>query len=159
VIAKLLAWVHAPRDVPASRMPHLSRVAMHHLENESTSLVPTPIRAEAARCIGLNPANNSNAIRDLFALDFDINHRASRDDPADGSFVTTSGYALYFHVHTRSRYMSRARRCASGYLSFPPAKPALQVRGAAPGAAERSSKRRSSVRLTRRHRDPLRLPR
>ncbi|HTA47378.1 MAG TPA: DUF1592 domain-containing protein [Bryobacteraceae bacterium] len=73
----------------------------------------------------LNRAEYSNAIRDLFHLDFDVKPLLPGDDTADGSF---DNFADVLSISTEhlERYMSVSRQITRLATGLPPAQPSTQ---------------------------------
>src|SRR5882672_4137087 len=96
------------------------------LENEIDSAWaanPNPGRINAVH--RLNRAEYKNAIRDLFALDFDVKPLLPGDETADGSF---DNFADVLSISTASveRYMSVARQITRLAVGLPPTNPGLE---------------------------------
>ena len=124
VIAKLRAGSMPPQGMPRADAATYRAIATA-LENEidrAWFARPNPGRIGAVH--RLNRAEYSNAIRDLFALDFDVKPLLPGDDTADGSFDNFAD-TLSISTSHLERYMSVARQITRLATGLPPAKPAL----------------------------------
>ncbi len=124
VIAKLRAGSMPPQGMPRADAATYRAIATA-LESEidrAWFARPNPGRIGAVH--RLNRAEYSNAIRDLFALDFDVKPLLPGDDTADGSFDNFAD-TLSISTSHLERYMSVARQITRLATGMPPAKPAL----------------------------------
>jgi mono/diheme cytochrome c family protein len=124
VIAKLRAGSMPPQGMPRADAATYKAVATA-MENEIDKAWlarPNPGRIGAVH--RLNRAEYSNAIRDLFALDFDVKPLLPGDDTADGSFDNFAD-TLSISTDHLERYMSVARQVTRLATGLPPTKPAL----------------------------------
>lgn len=124
VIAKLRAGSMPPQGMPRADAATYRAVATS-LENDLDKAwfaKPNPGRIGAVH--RLNRAEYSNAIRDLFAIDFDVKPLLPGDDTADGSFDNFADTLSISTAHLE-RYMSVARQVTRLATGLPPAKPAL----------------------------------
>jgi hypothetical protein len=84
---------------------------------------PNPGRVSAVH--RLNRAEYSNAIRDLFALDFDVKPLLPGDETADGSF-DNFGDVLSISTAHLERYLSVARQVTRLATGLPPTNPRME---------------------------------
>ena len=125
VIAKLRAGSMPPPGMPRADAATYSAVA-RTLENEidqAWMASPNPGRASAVH--RLNRSEYSRAIRDLFALDFDVKPLLPGDETADGSF-DNFGDVLSISTAHLERYLSVARQVTRLATGLPPASPKLE---------------------------------
>ncbi len=122
VVAKLRAG-----SMPPPKMPRADdatyRVIASTLENEldkTWEAKPNPGRISAVH--RLNRMEYNNAIRDLFALDFDVKALLPGDDTADGSFDNFADVLSVSTTHLE-RYMSVARQVTRLAVGLPPVGP------------------------------------
>jgi mono/diheme cytochrome c family protein len=122
VVAKLRAG-----SMPPPKMPRADeatyRVIASTLENEldkAWAAKPNPGRISAVH--RLNRMEYNNAIRDLFALDFDVKALLPGDDTADGSFDNFADVLSVSTTHLE-RYMSVARQVTRLAVGLPPTGP------------------------------------
>ena len=122
VVAKLRAG-----SMPPPKMPRADeatyRVIASTLENEldkAWEAKPNPGRISAVH--RLNRMEYNNAIRDLFALDFDVTALLPGDDTADGSFDNFADVLSVSTTHLE-RYMSVARQVTRLAVGLPPTSP------------------------------------
>jgi Protein of unknown function (DUF1592)/Protein of unknown function (DUF1588)/Protein of unknown function (DUF1585)/Protein of unknown function (DUF1587)/Protein of unknown function (DUF1595)/Planctomycete cytochrome C len=122
VVAKLRAG-----SMPPPKMPRADdatyRVIASTLENEldkAWAAKPNPGTISAVH--RLNRMEYNNAIRDLFALDFDVKALLPGDDTADGSFDNFADVLSVSTTHLE-RYMSVARQVTRLAVGLPPVGP------------------------------------
>ena len=113
--------------MPPPKMPRADeatyRVIASTLENEldkAWAAKPNPGRISAVH--RLNRMEYNNAIRDLFALDFDVKALLPGDDTADGSFDNFADVLSVSTTHLE-RYMSVARQVTRLAVGLPPTGP------------------------------------
>jgi mono/diheme cytochrome c family protein len=126
VIAKLRARLMPPAGMPRPDNTTYQAMATE-LENEidkAAAAHPNPGRIGAVQ--RLNRSEYSNAIRDLFAMNFDVKSLLPGDDTADGSFDNFADVLSISTAHLE-RYMSVARQVTRLAVGLPPAKPALET--------------------------------
>jgi mono/diheme cytochrome c family protein len=126
VIGKLRARSMPP---PGRPRPDAStyRAVAAALENEidrAWATRPDPGRIGAVH--RLNRTEYTNAIRDLFALDFDARPLLPGDETADGSFDNLAD-ALSISTAHLERYLSVARQVSRLAMGLPPASPRLET--------------------------------
>jgi hypothetical protein len=85
---------------------------------------PNPGRIGAVH--RLNRTEYTNAVRDLFALDFDARPLLPGDETADGSFDNLAD-ALSISTAHLERYLSVARQVSRLAMALPPASPRLET--------------------------------
>ncbi len=126
VIAKLRAGSMPPPGMPRPDAATYRTVAsaMEMAIDGAWSASPNPGRIGAVH--RLNRAEYQNAIRDLFALDFNVKPLLPGDDTADGSFDNFADVLSISTAHLE-RYMSVARQITRLATGLPPAKPALET--------------------------------
>jgi mono/diheme cytochrome c family protein len=124
VVAKLRAG-----SMPPPKMPRADeatyRVIASTLENEldkAWEAKPNPGRISAVH--RLNRVEYNNAIRDMFALDFDVKPLLPGDETADGSFDNFADVLSVSTTHLE-RYMSVARQVTRLAVGLPPASPGV----------------------------------
>ena len=125
VIGKLRAGSMPPPKMPRADAATYRAVA-NELENEIDQASAghfDPGRIGAVH--RLNRAEYNNAIRDLFALDVDVEALLPGDDTADGSFDNFADVLSLSTAHLE-RYMSVARQITRLATGLPPAQPALE---------------------------------
>jgi len=125
VIAKLRAGSMPPPGMPRPSADVYHAVASS-LESEidhAWELHPNPGRIGAVH--RLNRAEYRNAIRDLFALDFDVRPLLPGDDTADGSFDNFADVLSISTAHLE-RYMSVARQVTRLATGLPPTSPTIE---------------------------------
>lgn len=117
-------------SMPPPKMPRPDaatyRVVATALENtvdQAWDAHPNPGRIAAVH--RLNRAEYSNAIRDLFHLDFDVKPLLPGDDTADGSFDNFADVLSISTTHLE-RYMSVARQITRLATGLPPAQAGVQ---------------------------------
>ncbi len=117
-------------SMPPPRMPRADpatyRVVATALENDvdqAWAAHPNPGRIAAVH--RLNRVEYSNAIRDLFHLDFDVKPLLPGDDTADGSFDNFADVLSISTTHLE-RYMSVARQITRLATGLPPGQPSMQ---------------------------------
>ena len=125
IIAKLRQGSMPPPKLPRADAATY-RIVATALENQidqAWDANPNPGRIAAVH--RLNRAEYSNAIRDLFHLDFDVKPLLPGDDTADGSF---DNFADVLSISTEhlERYMSVARQITRLATGLPPAQPSTQ---------------------------------
>jgi Protein of unknown function (DUF1592)/Protein of unknown function (DUF1588)/Protein of unknown function (DUF1585)/Protein of unknown function (DUF1587)/Protein of unknown function (DUF1595)/Planctomycete cytochrome C len=125
VIEKLQAGSMPPAGMPRPDTATYRAVATS-LENEidrAWAVHPDPGKIGAVH--RLNRAEYQNAIRDLFALDFDVKPLLPGDETADGSFDNFADVLSISTAHLE-RYMSVARQITRLATGLPPANPGLE---------------------------------
>jgi len=134
-IANAEAWEKVIAKLRAGSMPPPGRprpdAATYHavarlLENEIDRAVPAnPNPGRISAVHRLNRAEYNNAIRDLFALDFDVKPLLPGDETADGSF-DNFGDVLSISTAHLERYLSVARQVTRLATGLPPTNPKLE---------------------------------
>jgi hypothetical protein len=126
VIGKLRARSMPPPGRPRPD-PSTYRAAAATLEREidrAWTARPNPGRVGAVH--RLNRTEYTNAVRDLFALDFDARPLLPGDETADGSFDNLAD-ALSISTAHLERYLSVARQVSRLAIGLPPANPRLET--------------------------------
>ncbi len=126
VITKLRAGAMPPAGAPQPDQATI-RAAAAWLEGDldrAWSAHPNPGRVSAVH--RLNRSEYANAIRDLFALDFDARPLLPGDETADGSFDNVAEVLSISTAHLE-RYLSVARQVTRLATGLPPAAPGLQA--------------------------------
>jgi hypothetical protein len=160
VIAKLRAGSMPPPGRPRPDAATYRAVA-NTLEREmdrAWAANPDPGRMAAVH--RLNRAEYGNAVRDLFALDplgFDVKALLPGDETADGSFDNFADVLSISTAHLE-RYLSVARQVTVGDRPAACEPRDRDLRNSPVRDAGRSAERGSSARVSRRNRDPSRLP-
>jgi hypothetical protein len=124
VITKLRVGSMPPPKMPRAE-PAVYRVMATELEDEvdkAWAANPNPGRIAAVH--RLNRAEYSNAIRDLFNIDFDVKPLLPGDDTADGSFDNFADVLSISTAHLE-RYMSVSRQITRLAVGLPPTQPAM----------------------------------
>ncbi|MEE2635898.1 MAG: DUF1592 domain-containing protein, partial [Acidobacteriota bacterium] len=119
VIAKLRAESMPPPRRPRPD-PETYRVAASYLEtalDQAWLAAPNPGRGSAVH--RLNRTEYANAIRDLFALDIDVDGLLLGDETADGSFDNFADVLTISRTHLE-RYLSVARQVTRLAVGLPP---------------------------------------
>ncbi len=122
VVGKLRAGSMPPPKMPRADAATYQVIATT-LENEldkAWTANPNPGHISAVH--RLNRAEYSNAIRDMFALDFDVTSLLPGDTTADGSF-DNFGDVLSVSTTHLERYMSVARQITRLAIGLPPTSP------------------------------------
>ena len=122
VVAKLRAGSMPPPKMPRADEATYRAIASA-LENEldkAWAAKPNPGTISAVH--RLNRMEYNNAIRDLFALDFDVKALLPGDDTADGSFDNFADVLSVSTTHLE-RYMSVARQVTRLAVGLPPVGP------------------------------------
>src|SRR3989449_7349830 len=122
VIEKLRAGSMPPPGRPRPDTAAYRAVATW-IENQidrTWAASPNPGRIGAVH--RLNRTEYDNAIRDLFALDFDVKSQLPGDETADGSFDNFADSLTISTAHLE-RYMSVARQVTRLAVGLPPANP------------------------------------
>jgi hypothetical protein len=125
VIAKLQSGLMPPPGMPRPDQATY-RAVVSLLESDidrAWAANPNPGRIAAVH--RLNRSEYSNAIRDLFHLDFDVKPLLPGDDTADGSFDNFADVLSISTAHLE-RYMSVARQVTRLAVGLPPVKPGLE---------------------------------
>ena len=124
VIGKLRAGSMPPSGMP--RPPaEVYRAVATGLESEiDGAWAAHPNTGRISPVHRLNRAEYQNAIRDLFALDFDVKPLLPGDETADGSF-DNFGDVLSISTAHLERYLSVARQITRLAMGMPPVKPGL----------------------------------
>lgn len=124
VVEKLRAGSMPPPKMPRADVATY-RVIASTLEIEldkAWEAKPNPGRISAVH--RLNRVEYNNAIRDLFALDFDVKPLLPGDETADGSFDNFADVLSVSTTHLE-RYMSVARQVTRLAVGLPPASPGM----------------------------------
>jgi mono/diheme cytochrome c family protein len=124
VIAKLRAGSMPPAGIPRPAAAAYRAVA-GSLESEidrAWAAHPNPGKISAVH--RLNRAEYQNAVRDLFALDFDVKPLLPGDETADGSFDNFADVLSISTAHLE-RYLSVSRQITRLAMGMPPVKPGL----------------------------------
>jgi hypothetical protein len=125
VIAKLRAGSMPPPGLPRPDAATFRAVA-RSLEREIDRAWMAKTRPGPANAVHrLNRAEYQNAIRDLFALDFDAKPLLPGDETADASFDNVADALSISTVHVE-RYLSVARQVTRLAVGLPPSSPSLQ---------------------------------
>ncbi len=124
VITKLRAGSMPPAGMPRPDAA-VYRAVAGWLENELDQAWAThPNTGRISPVHRLNRAEYQNAIRDLFALDFDVKPLLPGDETADGSFDNFADVLSISTAHLE-RYLSVARQITRLAMGMPPIKPGL----------------------------------
>jgi mono/diheme cytochrome c family protein len=125
VIAKLRAGSMPPpgRARPDAPTYHVVASWLETEIDRAWAASPNPGRVSAVH--RLNRAEYSNAIRDLFALDFDVKPLLPGDETADGSF-DNFGDVLSISTAHLERYLSVARQVTRLATGLPPTNPGIE---------------------------------
>jgi mono/diheme cytochrome c family protein len=126
VIAKLRAGSMPPPGRPRPEVATYRALASwFEREIDRASItVPNPGRINAVH--RLNRTQYRNAIRDLFALDFDVQGLLPGDETADGSFDNFADVLTISTAHLE-RYLSVARQVTRRAIALPPASPTVET--------------------------------
>ena len=126
VIGKLRARSMPPpgRPRPDTATYRAAAAALEHEIDLAWAARPNPGRIGAVH--RLNRTEYTNAVRDLFALDFDARPLLPGDETADGSFDNLAD-ALSISTAHLERYMSVARQVSRLAIGLPPASPRLET--------------------------------
>ena len=111
------------RPRPDAATYHAVAMALETDIDRAWAANPKPGRISAVH--RLNRAEYSNAIRDLFALDFDVKPLLPGDETADGSF-DNFGDVLSISTAHLERYLSVARQVTRLATGLPPTNPRLE---------------------------------
>jgi Protein of unknown function (DUF1592)/Protein of unknown function (DUF1588)/Protein of unknown function (DUF1585)/Protein of unknown function (DUF1587)/Protein of unknown function (DUF1595)/Planctomycete cytochrome C len=124
IIAKLRAGSMPPPKMPRAE-PAVYRAIAAELENDvDKAWAANPNPGRIASVHRLNRAEYSNAIRDLFHLDFDVKPLLPGDDTADGSFDNFADVLSISTAHLE-RYMSVSRQITRLAVGLPPSQPSM----------------------------------
>jgi hypothetical protein len=124
VIAKLRAGSMPPPGLPRPDAPTYRAVA-GSLEREiDRAWAAKPIPGRSNMVHRLNRAEYQNAIRDLFALDFEAKSLLPGDETADASFDNFADALSISTAHVE-RYLSVARQVTRLAVGLPPSGPSL----------------------------------
>ena len=125
VIAKLRAGSMPPRGLPRPAPAVYAAIAgsLEDAIDRTWRSNPNPGRINAVERI--NRAEYHNAIRDLFALDFDVRPLLPGDETADGSFDNVADSLSISPAHIE-RYLSVSRQITRLAVGLPVASPAVQ---------------------------------
>ena len=125
VIAKLRAGSMPPsgRPRPDAATYHAVARSLETDIDRAWAANPNPGRISAVH--RLNRAEYNNAIRDLFALDFDVKPLLPGDETADGSFDNFADVLSISTAHLE-RYLSVARQVTRLATGLPPTNPKLE---------------------------------
>ncbi len=126
VIGKLRARSMPPpgRPRPDTATYRTAAAALEHEIDRAWAARPNPGRIGAVH--RLNRTEYTNAVRDLFALDFDARPLLPGDETADGSFDNLAD-ALSISTAHLERYLSVARQVSRLAIGLPPASPRLET--------------------------------
>ena len=126
VIGKLRARSMPPpgRPRPDAETYRAVATALETEIDRAWAASPNPGRIAAVH--RLNRTEYTNAVRDLFALDFDARPLLPGDETADGSFDNLAD-ALSISTAHLERYMSVARQVSRLAMGLPPASPRLET--------------------------------
>jgi hypothetical protein len=125
VIAKLRAGSMPPPGMPRPDPTTYHAVATS-LENEiDRTWAANPNPGSIGAVHRLNRAEYNHAIRDLFALDFDVKPLLPGDETADGSFDNFADVLTISTAHLE-RYMSVARQVTRLATGLPPTRPKIE---------------------------------
>jgi mono/diheme cytochrome c family protein len=126
IIAKLRAGSMPPPGLARPDKATYRAVAssLEHEIDSAWEASPNPGRIGAVH--RLNRAEYSHAIRDLFALDFDVKPLLPGDETADGSFDNFADVLSISTAHLE-RYMSVARQVTRLATGLPPTTPAVET--------------------------------
>jgi mono/diheme cytochrome c family protein len=126
VIGKLRARSMPPpgRPRPDTATYRAVATALEHEIDRAWAARPNPGRIGAVH--RLNRTEYTNAVRDLFALDFDARPLLPGDETADGSFDNLAD-ALSISTAHLERYLSVARQVSRLAIGLPPASPRLET--------------------------------
>jgi mono/diheme cytochrome c family protein len=124
VVAKLRAGSMPPPGIP--RPPAAAyRAVAASLESEiDRAWAANPNPGKISPVHRLNRAEYQNAVRDLFALNFDVKPLLPGDETADGSF-DNFGDVLSISTAHLERYLSVSRQITRLAMGMPPVKPGL----------------------------------
>src|SRR5258708_31950313 len=126
VIAKLRAGSMPPPGRPRPDAATYRSVAIS-LENDiDRAWVANPNPGRIGAVHRLNRAEYKNAIRDLFALDFDVKSLLPGDETADGSFDNFADVLSISTAHLE-RYMSVARVVTRLATGLPASSPTIET--------------------------------
>ena len=122
VIAKLRAGSMPPQGIrrPGAAVYKSVAAGLETAIDRDWEANPNPGRINAVH--RLNRAEYSNAIRDLFALNFDVKALLPGDDTADGSFDNFADVLSISTAHIE-RYLSVARQITRLAVGLPPEQP------------------------------------
>ena len=126
VIRKLRTGTMPPRGLPRPDDATYNAVASW-LETDidrAAAAHPNPGRTNTVH--RLNRTEYHNAIRDLFALDFDVSTLLPGDETADGSFDNNADVLTITTSHLE-RYMSVARQITRLATGLPPTTPVVET--------------------------------
>src|SRR5262245_13447060 len=126
VIGKLRARSMPPpgRPRPDTAAYRAAATALEHEIDRAWTANPNPGRIGAVH--RLNRTEYTNAVRDLFALDFDAKPLLPGDETADGSFDNLAD-ALSISTAHLERYLSVARQVSRLAIGLSPASPRLET--------------------------------
>ena len=159
VVAKLRTRAMPPVGRPRPDTGTYDRIA-GWLESEIDRVAvraPDPGRTQAVH--RLNRAEYANAVRDLLAVDVDVDDLLPADDFDEYGFDNNAD-VLTVSSALMERYLSAARKIGRTALGEAPLGPAAETyKVPYPPAAGRPHERRPAVRVARGHRHPARLPR
>jgi Protein of unknown function (DUF1587)/Planctomycete cytochrome C len=124
VIAKLRAGSMPPPGLPRPDAATYRAVAESLERKIDRSWEEKPMPGRANLVHRLNRAEYQNAIRDLFALDFEATPMLPGDETADGSFDNFAGALSISTAHVE-RYLSVSRQVTRLAVGLPPG-PSLQ---------------------------------
>jgi mono/diheme cytochrome c family protein len=125
VIGKLRAGSMPPAGMPRPPAETYRAVATWLESDIDRAWAAHPNTGKISPVHRLNRAEYQNAIRDLFALDFDVKPLLPGDETADGSF-DNFGDVLSISTAHLERYLSVARQITRLALGMPPVKPGLE---------------------------------
>ena len=126
VVSKLRARSMPPpgRPRPDAATYRAVATALEHDLDLAWTAQPNPGRIGAVH--RLNRTEYTNAVRDLFGLDFDARPLLPGDETADGSFDNLAD-ALSISTSHLERYLSVARQVSRLAMGLPPASPRVET--------------------------------
>jgi hypothetical protein len=125
VIARLRAGSMPPPGMPRADAATYRAVASRLEDQIDRSWAANPNPGRIGAVHRLNRSEYQNAIRDLFALDFDVKALLPGDETADGSFDNFADVLSISTAHLE-RYMSVARQVTRLAVGLPPVSPGLE---------------------------------
>jgi hypothetical protein len=125
VIAKLRAGSMPPAGMPRPPAAAYPLLAASLESDIDRAWAVHPNTGRISPVHRLNRAEYQNAVRDLFALDFDVKPLLPGDETADGSFDNFADVLSISTAHLE-RYLSVARQITRLAMGMPPVKPGLE---------------------------------
>ena len=126
VIAKLRAGSMPPPGLPRPAAATYHTVAGRLEADIDRAWAADPNPGRTAAVHRLNRTEYHNAIRDLFALDVDVQSLLPGDETADGSFDNFADVLTISRAHLE-RYLSVARQVTRLATGLPPTSPAIDT--------------------------------